>query len=150
MAGDGGKGVGGEAVAFCAVTPRGDQRVSGCVVLRRAGSQHDVFDFARVCPPSDLFFEFAEGVVDLVSAFRELADHLVADAVDLPAGLSARSPSHPEFVGELTAHLRSRERRGGLRVVIEGTGVECPVGAIRKTDGVGDHVVVVRERIERP
>ena len=95
-AGDGGEGVGGEAVAGGALAPRGDEVVGGGVLLGGAGAQHDVLDLAGMRAAADLGFELGQGVVDLGAALRELADDLVGDAVDLPAAGAAGPPPHPE------------------------------------------------------
>ena len=56
----------------------------------------------------------------------------------------------PSVCGELVAHLGGGERGRGLRVRVEGSGPQAPVGAVFGAGGVDDHVVVVRERVQRP
>jgi hypothetical protein len=86
-----------EAVLRGAFAPCGDEVIGGGVVLGRAGSQHDVFDSLGWAPRPISGSELLEGVVDLVASLRELADHSVVDAGDLPAGLAARPPPHAEL-----------------------------------------------------
>ena len=56
----------------------------------------------------------------------------------------------PRLGRELVAHLGGGERGGGVGVAVEAAGVERPVAAVGEGDGVGDDVVVVGERVERP
>jgi hypothetical protein len=52
-----------------------------------------VFDLVGVSAATDLGFELAEGVIDLVAPFGELADDAAGDAVDLPSAVAASGPT---------------------------------------------------------
>ena len=105
---------------------------------------------SRGCAAADLGFELGQRVVDLGAALRELADDLLCDAVDLPTAGTAGSPPDPQPLGELVAHLGRGERGRGLCVRVQGPGPQAPVGPVFGAGGVDDHVVMVRERVERP
>ena len=123
----------------------------GCgvdVYLRGSGSGDDGLDFIEARPPTDLGFEFGDCVFDLVAASGELAQDLIGDAVDLPGSGAAASPAHANGVREPVAHLDGGERRCGLGVGVEAPGVEGPAVAVFVDDGVGDDVVVMRERVQ--
>ena len=81
---------------------------------------------------------------------RELGEDGVVDAVDLPAALAAGTPPNPEPGRQLVAHLGGGQRGGGVGVAVEAAGVERPAGPVGEGDGVGDDVVVVGERVQRP
>src|SRR3546814_14005100 len=91
--------------------PGGDQVSGGGVVLGGSGAQHDVVDLDGVRATSDLGFELAQSVVDLVPALGELADAAVRDPIGLPSRLSAGPPTDPQMPGQMLAHLGSGARR---------------------------------------
>ena len=81
-----------------ALTPAVNEGGGGGLALGRSGPQDDVFDLTGVCASADLVLELAECVVDLVATLRELTDHPVTDAGDLPStGPAGGSPANPEL-----------------------------------------------------
>ncbi len=77
-------------------------------------------------------------------------DHALVDAVDLPAtGSARRPPADTDVMRQLVAHLGRREGRGRVGVTVETTGIETAVAPVGEGDGVGDHVVMVGERVQR-
>ena len=71
----------------------------------------------------------------------------IGDPGDLPAAVAPGPPADPEAAGELVAHLAGRQRGGGLGVSVEAPGIQRAAAALAVLDGVGDHVVMVRERV---
>src|SRR3546814_16652530 len=74
VADKGSESVRGEPMSGRSFAPGGDQVSGGGVVLGGSGAQHDVVDLDGVRATSDLGFELAQSVVDLVPALGELAD----------------------------------------------------------------------------
>ncbi len=64
--------------------------------------------------------------------------------------MAGGAPHHPEVPGETPPHLSGRQRGRLGRVPVQAPAIQRPPVAVLVDGAVGDHVVVVGERVERP
>ncbi|QXC60558.1 hypothetical protein KSP35_19890 [Aquihabitans sp. G128] len=106
-----------------------------------------MIDIVWLRTSADGLFELGECFVDLGPPAREVPEHGVRDPVDFPGPGSSDAPADAQG-GETVSHLDCGDRGCGLCVAVEVSGIECPSFTVGADDGVGDHVVVVGERVE--